>query len=249
MRAPMRMVHYFGALAVLVVPALLWTAVSGLLGSPAHVGIGLFGAVFAAAVHSLLILFMIVTGRVLKEAMASRPLGPEFLAELNVFFARKKAYPVALFAVLAIVVAAVLGFAHRGFGLHPAWHWASGVVALVFNLFAIGVEYRVLRENQELIDRAARELDRIDRERAPADANAASEAGELEAYDPSRARRWGLIVAVSAWFPFLYWALIVWKGHFARMDVHPWLELSLLASLFGLAVWHIARREPGSDAS
>jgi hypothetical protein len=242
----MRMVHYFAALAVLVVPALVWTAVSGLVGSPAHVGVGLFGAVFAAAVHSLMILFMIVTGRVLKEAMASRPLGPEFLAELNVFFARKTAYPVALFAVLAIVVAAVLGFAHRGFGVHPAWHWASGVVALVFNLWAIGVEYRALRENQSLIDRAARELDRIDQERAPSIADAS--AGE-EPYDPARARRWGLIVAISAWFPFLYWSLIVWKGHFARMDVHPWLELSLLASLFGLVVWQIARREPGSNAS
>jgi len=242
----MRMVHYFGALAVLVAPALLWTAVSGLLGSPAHVGIGLFGAVYTAAVHSLLILFMIVTGRVLKEAMAARPLGPEFLAELNAFFAKKKAYPAALLAVLAIVVAAVLGFAHRGFGLSPAWHWIAGVLALVFNLGAITLEYRALRENQGLIDRVAVELDRIDRERE-LPASRGDEQGEWS-YDSRRAARWGLIVAVSAWFPFLYWALIVWKGHFTRMDLHPWLELSLLASLFGIAVWRIARNEASSES-
>jgi hypothetical protein len=243
----MRMVHYFGALAILVAPALVWTAVSGLLGSPTHVGVGLFGAVYTAAVHSLLILFMIVTGRVLKEAMAARPLGPEFLAELNAFFARKKAYPAALCAVLAIVIAAVLGFAHRGFGISPAWHWMAGILALVFNLAAIALEYRALRENQGLIDRVARELDRIDRDREPSTASGR----ETEiAYEPRRAARWGLIVAVSAWFPFLYWSLIVWKGHFARMSLHPWLELSLLVSLFGLAVWRIARsEESGSNAS
>jgi hypothetical protein len=241
----MRMLHYFSALAILVAPALLWTAVSGLLGSSSHVGIGLFSAVYTAAVHSLLILFMIVTGRVLKEAMAARPLGPEFLAELNAFFARKKAYPAALFAVLAIVVAAVLGFAHRGFGISPAWHWIAGILALVFNLAAITLEYRALRANQDLIDRVALELDRIDRQREPSRGGA--EAREEVAYDPRRAARWGLIVAVSAWFPFLYWSLIVWKGHFARMSLHPWLELSLLASLFGLAVWRIARSEESAS--
>jgi small-conductance mechanosensitive channel len=246
----MRMVHYFGALAILVAPALLWTALSGLSGSPLHVGIGLFSAVFTAAVHSLLILFMIVTGRVLKEAMAARPLGPEFLAELNAFFAKKKAYPAALLAVLAIVVAAVLGFAHHGFGLHPAWHWSAAVLALVFNLWAITIEYRALRENQLLLDRAALELDRIDRERESELSAAGEDVSSAAPYDPRRAARWGLIVAVSAWFPFLYWSLIVWKGHFTRMDLHPWLELSFLASLFGLVVWRIAKRESaGSTAA
>jgi len=235
----MRMVHYFAALAVLVAPALVWTAVSGLVGAPSHVGVGLFSAIFAVAVHSLLILFMIVTGRVLKEAMLARPLSPRFLAELNAFFARKTAYPAALLAVLAITAAAVLGFAHRAFDFTPAVHWIAGILALVFNLWAIAIEYRALRANQDLIDRVALELDRIDSERA----SSAAAPGVDDAYDPARAARLGLVVAVSAWFPFLYWALIVWKGHFARMDLHPWLEISALASLFGLCVWRNARGE------
>ena len=237
----MRMVHYFASLAVLVVPALVWTAVSGLVGSPSHVGVGLFSAIFAVAVHSLLILFMIVTGRVLKEAMVARPLSPRFLAELNAFFAKKQAYPAALLAVLAITSAAVLGFAHRAFELSPAVHWTLVIVDLVFNLWAISIEYRALRENQDLIDRVALELDRIDSERVE---RASTPAAEMhDAYDPARASRLGLVVAISAWFPFLYWALIVWKGHFARMELHPWLEISALASLFGLCVWRIAKRE------
>lgn len=238
----MRMVHYFGALAVLVIPALVWTAWTGASGSPSHLGVGLFGAVFTVAAHSLLILFMIVTGRVLKEAMRARPLPPQFLDELNTFFAKKTAYPVALLAVLSIVAAAVLGYAHRGFGVSPVVHWTLGIAALVFNLFAIPLEYRALLANQDLLDRAAGELDRIDREHLQPRAQA-ERTLEEESYDPRSAARWGLVVAVSAWFPFLYWLLIVWKGHVARMDVHPWIEISALFSLFGLVVWRMARRE------
>lgn len=237
-RRTMRMVHYFGALAVLVLPALLWTTATGAFGHPSHVGVGLFSAIFTTAAHSLLILFMIVTGRVLKEAMRTRPLRREFLEELNVFFARKAAYPAALLGVLAVVTAAVLGFAHRGFGVPPWIHWAAGLAALGFNAWAITVEYRALQENQALLDRVALELDRLDRERELA-APEGEPFAEEESYDPARASRWGLIVAISAWFPYLYWALIVWKGRFDRVSIHPWLE----ASLFGLVVWWIARRE------
>lgn len=231
----MRMVHYFTAAAIVVVPALCATVWTGAMGSPRHVGVGLFGAVYTAGVHSLMILFMIVTGRVLKEAMIARPLAPQFLSELNAFFARKAAYPAALFAVLSVVVAAVLGFAHRGFGIPGYVHWIAGLVAAAVNFWAIPLEYRALRENQRLIDRAAHELDRIDRE-----AGAVREEPPTP-YDPSAIARMALIVAVSAWLPYLYWALIVWKGQFARLPwgVHPWLEASLLA----FAVWAVARRE------
>lgn len=237
----MRMVHYFSALAVLVIPALVWTAWSGATGSAAHLGVGLFSAVFTVATHSLLILFMIITGRVLKEAMIARPLGAGFLSELNVFFARRAAYPAALLAVLAIVIAAVLGYGQRAFGMSPAVHWIAGVLAVGVNLWAIPLEYRTLRANQSLIDRAALELDRIDREAAANRSTAMAGVEEELVYDPKRAARWGLIIAVSAWFPYLYWGLIVWKGAFARLPwgVHPWLE----TSLFGAVVWLIARRD------
>src|SRR6188474_3461644 len=186
----MRMVHYFTGLAALVIPALAWTAWTGFAGGgEVHVGWGLFAAVYTAAVHTLLILFVLVTGRVLKEAMAARPLGPEFLAELNDFFARKKAYPFAILAACATAAAAVLGFAPRGFGM-PVWiHWAAGLAAIAANLWAIPSEFRALRENQLLIDRAATELDRMDRESA---ANAEEgAAAEPWVYDPRNAARWG----------------------------------------------------------
>ena len=104
----MRMTHYFAVATGLLVPALLATVVSGLLRGSAqlHLTIGLFSSILAVGTHTILILFMIVTGRVLREAIRSRDLGPEFLAELNAFFARKSAYPLAILAAFSVVAAA-----------------------------------------------------------------------------------------------------------------------------------------------
>ena len=228
------MVHYFLAFGLLLVPALVWTLVTGLSHdtSDAHFDAGLFTAVLALTVHTLLILFMIVTGRVLKEAMRSRPLGPEFLQELNAFFAQQSTYPVALFACFSIVAAAVLGNGQRGFGLSSVWHVAVGAGAILLNLWALLIEHRALRTNQRLLDRAAQELDRLDRE-------AGTPAVE-EPARPGQAARFGLILCVSAWFPYLYWALIHWRGDFSRVSLHPWIE----ASAFGLLVWWLARSAP-----
>ena len=212
----MRMVHYFMVFVLLLVPAICWTVVTGLTydGSRAHFNAGLLTSVVALATHTLLILFMIVTGRVLKEAMRARPLGPEFLGELNRFFARKSAYPLAIFACFAIVTAAVLGHAQRGFGISSTWHILIGSGAALLNLWALQSEFAALRANQALLDRAARELDRLDRDGPP------PELPDDPAV-PGGAARWGLVLAVSAWFPYLYWALIHWRGDFSRVSVHP----------------------------
>jgi hypothetical protein len=240
----MRMRHYFLAFALLLVPALAWTVVTGLAGDgsgDAHLSAGLTTAILAVAVHTLLILFMLVTGRVLKEAMRTRPLGPDFLEELNRFFARKSAYPMAILASFAIVAAAVLGNASRGFGISPVWHYAVGLGATALNLWAIRQEARALLENQRLLDRAAAVLDRLDRER-----EAAGTPPVEEPRDPRGPAKWGLIIALSSWLPYLYWALIVWHGKFANVSLHPWIE----GSLFGLLLWWIGRSESAraSDA-
>jgi hypothetical protein len=89
----MRMLHYYLALALVLAPCLLLTLQSGALqdGSERHLALGLFTAVLCVATNTLLILFMIVSGRVLKAAMLARALSSEFLTELNQFAAPPRA--------------------------------------------------------------------------------------------------------------------------------------------------------------
>lgn len=240
----MRMVHYYGALALVVAPLLVVTAVSGLLarGGETHLAIGLVAAVTAVAAHTLLILFMIVTGRVLKAAMRSRDLDGAYLAQLNAFFARRSAYPGALLAAAAIVTTGVLGYGQRGFGLPPAAHLATGVAALVLNLWALTQGVSTLRRNQALLDRTADELDRLDAlGRAPREDGA-------EAFRFGPAARW-LIAAGAVWSPWLYWGLVVWSGDLGRLSpVFGWG--TGVASLFCLLCAGLVRRaESGAGAA
>lgn len=239
----MRMVHYYLALACVLAPCLVLTLLSGAFheGSQRHLLLGFFGAVLCVATHTLLILFMIVSGRVLKVAMQSRPLSPAFLEELNRFFAERRAYPLALFSAFAATAAAVLGYG-RYIGVPAAVHVLVGVGAVLMNLLALGQGVRSLRANQRLLDRAAGELDRLDAAGAPV----RPEAGEPQ-WSLGPAARW-LVFALSAWGPYLYWSLVVWRGAFAR--VHPALAaLSVLVSLFGLAQAWRARGSTGPSPS
>ena len=230
----MRMVNYFVAGALLLVPALLWTVVSGLLHSApseVHFWSGLLTAALGVGVHTLVILFVLITGRILREAMQARPLGPEFLVELNDFFVRRSAYPLAVFSAFAIVAAGVLGNGARGFGISPVWHWLAGLGAVGLNLWALGEEYRILKSNQELVDRVAAELDAIDER---------SETPFVEEpADAPTVARWSLAFGLGAWLPYFYWALFEYRGDFSRVSIHPWIE----ASAIGFAVWFMALRE------
>lgn len=239
----MRMTQYFLAAAVLVVPTLLAAAIAGIFGSSWHLALGLIGAISAVGLHTVFIVFMIITGRILREAVRARSLDPSFLDELNVFFKSKKAYPAGIFAAFFVVAAAVLGYGHRAFELSPAVHMLAGLGALCFTLWAVPIELRTLRENQRLLDRAAQELDRLDREVGPA--LSPEEIAAQEEYSPARLGKWALNFAFLAWLPYLYWSLIVWKGDFTKVSVHPWLELSLV----GLFLWALARRDGQRTAS
>ena len=222
----MRMVSYFGPMAVLVALSLIATALLGIWsgGSSNHLTLGLFAAVLTVGVHSLMILFMIITGRVLRAAMQSRPLGDTYLAELNEFFAKKPGYPAALLAALAIVATGVLGYGQRGFGLPRSVHMLVGLTAVVVNLWTLVIEFKTLRDNQLLLDRTAAELDRIDREQP--------EERELDPGEPMRfspTGRWVLAGFVS-WAPLAYWTLVVWKGSFDRISP-VFLAVTILGSL------------------
>lgn len=235
------MFHYFAVALVVTVPLLLATTWLGMTGKvDLHFQVALITAIATVGTHSLLILFMIITGRILREAIRARQLSGEFLGELNDFFARKAAYPAALLGAVSIVAAGVISLAQGEFGWSPATHMFAGVVALMVNLWAFPLELRVLRENQGLVDRVAEELDRID-----VALEAQGELPEELPLEPAAIARGGLIVGISAWMPYLYWVLVEHRGDFAQASIHPWVEVSVL----GFAAWLLARGAQQEDTS
>jgi len=237
----MRMLQYFAALAALSSIGLIWTAWLGVAGSTSHLPVGLISAILTVGVHTLVILFMIVTGRVLREAMRSRDFGAEFLKELNDFFAEKPAYPAAVFGAFSIAMAGVLGYGAPALGLSSMVHMLAGLLALVFNLWALTAEFQALRANQGLLDRAAIELDAIDA-RLEAEGELPEEEPPLDAESYARG---ALIVAFSIWLPYFYWVYVVWRGDYTKVSLHPWIEACAVC----LLVWVIARRESRSVAA
>jgi len=224
----MRMVHYYLAFAVLAPPALLGTAWTGATydGSGLHFTFGLATAILCVALNTLIILFMIVTGRVLKQAMKSRPLRPEFLAELNTFFAENRAYPIAVLGAFLAVATAVLGYGSR-IGVPASVHMLLGTLTVFFELWAALEGYRALRSNQELLDRVAAELDAMDAAGIPVDERAIEPEWRL-----GLRGRW-FVFAVAAWAPYLYWGLFEWRGDFSKLS-RTFLIGTVAASLFGV---------------
>ena len=226
----MRMTHYFGIFAAFLVPALAAAAWTGMTFSESHVLAGLVCSIAAIGTHTLLILFMIVTGRVLREAVRVRNLPQDLLEELNSFFAEHRAYPAALISCLLMATAAVLGYGHHSFGLHPSIHMLVASAAVVYNLYALTVEVRALAANQRLVDRATAELD------------AADARGDGPVCEPSPGvvspMPWGPTLALGAWLPYLYWGLFEHRGDFSEVSLHPWSELSACGFvLVFLSIW------------
>ena len=235
----MRMTHYFWVFAAFLVPALgfaAWTGISttwtGVSATESHLTAGLIASVLAVGTHSLLIIFMIVTGRILREAVRVRNLSGKFLEEMNAFFADRRAYPAAGLSSAFIVTAAVLGYGNRGFGLPPSVHMLVAIGAVIYNLYALTLESRALLENQRLLDRVKGELE-------ASDARGAGPIG-----DPSPGvlspMPWGPTLAVGAWLPYLYWGLVTWRGAFSKVSLHPWIELSGIGIF--LIVLSVSRR-------
>jgi hypothetical protein len=137
-----------------------------------HLSLGLLAAFTTLAVHCLIFIYFLGTGRWVKEvALAYRipdaPL-PRLTREL-----KRRTFPVALFAMLVAIAASAAGAGvhTRGWGWY--YHGGLALVTLLVNGWAFVVEYRNVTINAGVIDAVMREVDRIRAERGlPSNAEA-----------------------------------------------------------------------------
>jgi hypothetical protein len=238
----MRMSHYFLSLLVLAVGGLVATAIGGLQGASWHLILALPTAALVVGLHSLVILFVLIGSRLLREGTRNCALKPELLQRNNDYFRRLSGLFLSLGGAFSIVAAGVLGYGHRAFGLHPYVHLFVGLGAALITLVAVPLEWRTLRGVEARLDEARDLLDADDRQRA-----AKGQGPVDEDHQPRRdtLAQTGRFIALAPWFVYLYHGLIVWRGRFEHANLHPWVEISAV----GVVVWWVGHRRQRGTGS
>ena len=125
-----------------------------------HFCLGLFAVISSLAVHCLIFIYFLGTGRWVKEvALAYRipdvPL-PRLTRDL-----KRRTFPVALLAMVVPMATAVAGGGVQCAGWHWTVHCTLAVASLAVNAWAFWIEHRNVSINVGIVDDVMVEVDRI----------------------------------------------------------------------------------------
>jgi hypothetical protein len=124
-----------------------------------HFALGLGSTIGNLAVHCLIFIYFLGTGRWVKEVALAYQLPDAPLPRLTRDL-KRRTFPPALLAMSITIVAAVSGEGARR--EWPGWiHLALAVATLLVNLWAFRIEYRNVSINGGVIDDVLKEVDRI----------------------------------------------------------------------------------------
>jgi hypothetical protein len=141
-----------------------------------HFYLGLFAVLSTLAVHCLVFIYFLGTGRWVKEVALAYRLPDAPLPKLTRDL-KRRTFPVALLAMVVPIATAAAGG-----GQNQGWPWqvhlTLGCATLLVNLWAFGVERRNVAINARVLDDVMREVDRIRAEHGlPGNAEALRQAG------------------------------------------------------------------------
>jgi hypothetical protein len=125
-----------------------------------HYYLGLTTVLVNLALHCLIFIYFLGTGRLVKEIALAYKIPDEPWPKLTRQLKRKTFPPSLLAMLLGIPTAAT------GMGIQMAdWPWrlhlALTIVLVVVNVWACVVEYKAVRTNARVLDEVYREVDRI----------------------------------------------------------------------------------------
>ncbi len=240
----MRMSHYYYSLLVLATGGLLATAAAGMMGSSIHLTVALATAMVVVGLHSLVILFVLIASRLLREGHENCGLSPEYLSRSNDFFREKRGFFLALAGAFSIVTAGVLGYAERAFGFPPEVHLLVGLSAMVITFLAVPQELKTLHRVEALLDEAKQFLDREDEKRAAL--GEAPAGADHQPYKDSP-KAVATFVIVAPVLVYIYRGLIVWRGDFERVSVHPWIEIAAVGLVMLFAAFRAEKHVTSAD--
>jgi hypothetical protein len=139
---------------------------------PLHIYLGLGAVLATLAIHCLVFIYFLGTGRWVKEVGIAYQLPDEPWPKLTREL-KRRTFPVALAAMLVGIAAAAAGAGTWWQGWHWTLHFALALATLLVNAWALQVEHRNVEINADIIDNVMVEVDRIRAERGlPSNAEA-----------------------------------------------------------------------------
>jgi hypothetical protein len=144
---------------------------------PVHFYLGLFTVLSTLALHCLIFIYFLGTGRWVKEVALAYRL-PDAPLPRRTRDLKRRTFPVALLAMLVPIATAAAGAGAQ----RKEWPWqvhlVLGCATLLVNLWAFQVERRNVAINVQVLDEVMHEVDRIRAEHGlPSNAEALRQAG------------------------------------------------------------------------
>jgi hypothetical protein len=114
-----------------------------------HFLLGLFSTITTVLVHSIVFTYFLGTGKWVKEV--SRVYGLPGWVWAQAIKNKRKAFPVELWGMALIGIAAWMGAGAHARGWRPEWHLGLAAVALAFNSGAFVIEYVAIVSQARLL--------------------------------------------------------------------------------------------------
>jgi hypothetical protein len=128
------------------------TTVLGLRGTDIarHVSFGIFSTLVLLLAHSMMMFYLIGKGKAVKDAMAENNLTGDYYRRIAV--ARKPVFSMGTFAMVAIMIAALLGASVDTGVMPPIVHGMIAYGAIACNLAAAKIEIDALAASSRIVD-------------------------------------------------------------------------------------------------
>lgn len=151
------MTGFFGFSAILSSIFLLASIVLGYLGHAQHLLVSLLAAFISISAHCLIFGIFTGAGKDTRELVQDLHLNPEFIQQTKAF--RKKTFPSALYAILMVLLVAVLGgsLSKVNSSYWITFHGLFAWGAFLYNLKTFWLEYRCVKENSEILKQVNQE--------------------------------------------------------------------------------------------
>ena len=125
-----------------------------------HFCAGLFAVIFNLALHCLVFIYLLGTGRWVKEVALAYQL-PDAPLPKETRELKRQTFPPALLAMLVPIAAAAAGMGRQWREWHWTVHLTLAVLSVLVNVWALRLEYRNVARNAGVIDEVMREVERI----------------------------------------------------------------------------------------